>query len=227
MEGVARRVRGVLGQLPALSLAGFAVFILITLAVHLRWLEAIDGAVAIGAHGLGSRLLDVVARGAAILFSFEVVLLAAGVCAFLLWRRGAGLWSLAPFGFVPLTLIEVGLKLTVAQGPLPIDLQRSAHYPLIHATLPGSFPSGHAMRIAFVCLLAGLALPGHSAVGRRLLAGVLIGAACVLALGRVYLGQHWISDVVAGFILGGSLSIALAAPLARLSRRGSIPPQPS
>ena len=74
-----------------------------------------------------------------------------------------------------------------------------------------SFPSGHAgaAMVAFVSLAA-LAWP-H----KRLRWPVVIGSALVIAgtgFGRVYLGVHWPTDVLAGYLLAGAwLALALHA----------------
>jgi membrane-associated phospholipid phosphatase len=66
-----------------------------------------------------------------------------------------------------------------------------------------SFPSGHATAAA--ASFAALAL----VIGRRrsprvqaLLAGVAVGLAVAIALTRVWLGVHWLTDVLAGLALG-------------------------
>jgi undecaprenyl-diphosphatase len=74
-----------------------------------------------------------------------------------------------------------------------------------------SYPSGHAgaAMVAFVALAA-LAWPR-----KRLRWPAFIGSALVIAgtgFGRVYLGVHWPTDVIAGYLLAGAwLAIALHA----------------
>ena len=67
-----------------------------------------------------------------------------------------------------------------------------------------SFPSGHTMTAFAVSVPVGLAYP--------LAAPWLMGSAILIAASRILLGMHFLSDVVAGFILGaflGYLSFAL------------------
>ncbi|GAA2505619.1 phosphatase PAP2 family protein [Streptomyces gobitricini] len=86
--------------------------------------------------------------------------------------------------------------------PDPVD---SAHY--------AAFPSGHAMTATVTCGLL-LWLLVRFGVGRRpRIAVLLVGAVSVVGVGltRMYLGVHWASDVVGGWLLGVCL-VAVAVP---------------
>jgi len=146
-----------------------------------------------------------------------IVFITLAVLAWLLWRRSwraAAYWT-AAVGFGQLA--ATGLKL-VLQRPRPVAFG----YDGLSAY---AFPSGHAtMSMVAYGFLAVLVARGLAPPRRWLpyaLAALLIGA---IALSRLYLGAHWLSDVLGGLSLGLAwvclLSIAYtrhagAAPLPR------------
>jgi membrane-associated phospholipid phosphatase len=79
-------------------------------------------------------------------------------------------------------------------------------FPLVQ-TVGYSFPSGHATAAAAIGVSAVLAFM-HP--GRRRRAWVLVALlfAFTMALSRVYLGAHWLSDVVTGVLLGSVSAVA-------------------
>jgi membrane-associated phospholipid phosphatase len=96
------------------------------------------------------------------------------------------------------------------------------------AVLPGAsevftadgtiFPSGHTANAVVTWGVLVMVARGH----RRLGAVLATGVAASVGLTTVYLGTHWLSDVVAGWCAGGLVLLALptAMPVAaRLTRR--------
>jgi membrane-associated phospholipid phosphatase len=87
-----------------------------------------------------------------------------------------------------------------------------------------AFPSGHSLRA--MAVFGAIALITHrmtTARAARIAAWSVAGLA-TLAVGfsRVYLGVHWLSDVVAGFVLGGAwLAFAAGVILRRDGPAGS------
>ncbi|GGV00631.1 phosphatase PAP2 family protein [Streptomyces litmocidini] len=148
--------------------------------------------------------------------------LAAVATVVLWWRRErrAALWVAGT------SLLAVGsqqtLKAVVGRErphwAEPVDWARYA-----------AFPSGHAMTATVTCGLLLWVLALHWRDGWRGW-GTLAGAAVVSVLGvgwtRVYLGVHWPSDVVEGWLLGWCW-VATAVLTYRWSeRRGAARPSP-
>jgi undecaprenyl-diphosphatase len=74
--------------------------------------------------------------------------------------------------------------------------------PISHS--PGySFPSGHAANVAIIATaMVFLLWPLLSEAGRRVLTTVAVFVVLLVGLDRIFLGVHFASDVVAGWILG-------------------------
>ena len=118
-------------------------------------------------------------------------------------------------------LINMGLK-ELAARPRP-----DAALSLVEETGYG-FPSGHAVFAAaflgaLIYVLNGINIPDNCRWRYCLLwtsQGAL--ALLILAVGasRVYLGVHWPSDVIGGFLFGG-LCLAALAIVRRAARKGS------
>lgn len=91
-------------------------------------------------------------------------------------------------------------------------------------TSGASFPSGHAIATAVtaVGLVLVLAPPGPKRWRWEVNAVILTS---VMALSRVYLRAHWLTDTVAGALLGAGLALGWPALLTALrSRRETLTP---
>jgi membrane-associated phospholipid phosphatase len=92
--------------------------------------------------------------------------------------------------------------------------------PLIETTA-ASFPSGHAVASAVtaVGLVLVLVEPGRKRWQWEVYAVVFAG---VMALSRVYLRAHWLSDTVAGALLGAGVALGWPALLMTVRERRSV-----
>jgi membrane-associated phospholipid phosphatase len=94
------------------------------------------------------------------------------------------------------------------------------------ATTGAAFPSGHAVATAVtaVGLILVLVPPGRRRWRWEVRA---VAFTAVMALSRVYLRAHWLSDTVAGALLGAGLALGWPALLTALRhRRDAAAPKP-
>ena len=132
------------------------------------------------------------------------------VAAWLGWRRH---WpQVARLGVVPAgMLLNAGLK-NVFDRPRP-----QVGDPLVHL-LTLSFPSGHAAgsTVFYGALCALVFARWRSTAIRGIALGLAMLMVLLVTLSRVYLGAHYLSDVVAGVAVGAICLALFLAPWGRL-----------
>ena len=157
---------------------------------------------------LGPRWLQESARDITALGGFTVLTLVSLVATLLLAlhrrRREALIFAATVIGAQAISAIAK----IVIDRPRPILVP---HHDLVYAT---SFPSGHALMTPVVYLtLATIIASGETRPHLKAILPIC-AALVIVAVGisRVYLGVHWPTDVLAGWLLG--LAIALCASIA-------------
>ena len=126
----------------------------------------------------------------------------------LLWWFGSSFWRpwalIVLLSIIALAVVVLAIKFTIRRRRPEGDWGG-----VYRKTDPHSFPSGHAARVV---LLAFLAL----ALGPPWLALVLCLWAPLVALARVAMGVHYLSDILAGFFLGAVAGLVALQMIARL-----------
>ncbi|MBI2404724.1 phosphatase PAP2 family protein [Candidatus Gottesmanbacteria bacterium] len=131
-----------------------------------------------------------------------------------------------PLAFFVLGVLEIyGKNMLPHPGP-PFFMvkQPTTIFPKFHVVQPYSYPSGHAARSTFLGVIVGAIVFKRfaSMPQKRKLFIFLIAGYCVFVwVSRIYLGHHWLSDIVGGVLLGASVSLAAVGVL-NLLFRGSI-----
>ncbi|MDH3538815.1 MAG: phosphatase PAP2 family protein [Acidimicrobiia bacterium] len=120
----------------------------------------------------------------------------------LLWARKRWEWLTVWMASIVVAEISVTVFKLLYDRPRPLD-------PLV-STTGASFPSGHAVAGAVTAVaLVIVFLP--SGPHRRIWELVAVGFAFFMAMSRTYLRAHWLTDVVAGTLLGAAAAVGVAA----------------
>jgi membrane-associated phospholipid phosphatase len=103
-------------------------------------------------------------------------------------------------------------------GVLKVMYDRARPPGSLVITTGTSFPSGHAVAASVTVVAAVIALvpPGRRRAWWALAA---MAFSILMGLSRAYLGAHWLSDAVAGILLGTSCAVVTALIVARIQRR--------
>ncbi|HVF69251.1 MAG TPA: phosphatase PAP2 family protein [Xanthomonadales bacterium] len=114
--------------------------------------------------------------------------------------------------YVGFHFIELFGKFFVNHPPPPeflLRTERIMNFPQFHVRSEFSYPSGHAGRTLFLSVIL-MVLILQSKISKWLKIGLVLaifGYNAVMFVSRVYLGEHWMTDVVGGAILGGAIGL--------------------
>lgn len=200
----------------------------IDFALTVKIQEGIDKS----AHLRTSALVGDILEGAVILaspgISVAVVLVLTG------WAAATGKGNkkiaaiLIPVVFAGLVMAEMYGKSVVHHPSPPFMFLKNptTHFPVYYSVEDYSYPSGHAGRAVFLSLtaLSVLFLPHPSRRKFAFAAFVFAVYAVLVSTSVIYLGHHWASDVVGGWMIGGAFVLVWAAGRGvRVMRTGTNP----
>ena len=202
-------------RLIVLAASAAALFGGLAVAVETSGMAGFDKTVRMAQHGFASPLLTLVAEKVTWLGTLGVLALFGVVALVVLVRAGRR------DGAVLLTVIMAGA--VVLENALKFSFQRVRPPPFFGSEpLTYSFPSGHALfSLCFYCGLAIVVARAVQSAATRTgmwIATVLL----VLAIGgtRIYLGVHYPSDVLGGYLVAIAwIAIVLFAEQRLISHR--------
>jgi undecaprenyl-diphosphatase len=186
-----------------------------------RWIlllfrSSSNPAIAIGPVWLKEAMRDVTALGGVIVLTI-IVVAASGFLVVSRLRRAAVMVLVSVLSGV---LLSNALKAGFARA-------RPELVPHDAPVYTASFPSGHAMLSAVVYLTLG-ALLCRTQSSRAIKAYILTVAVLltvIVGISRVYLGVHWPTDVIAGWLLGSTWALVSWVAMLWLQSRGEVEPE--
>ena len=172
------------------------------------------------------RRLDYIFSWFSVLGSYQVTGVIWFIILLLLLLKRFWITSLSLF-LLPLALaIEVFGKVFVHHPAPPVLLYRGVldvNLPLEYVHDLYSYPSGHETRTAFLIVFIMLYFAFRKGKFFQLIAQtVLLGILVIMTVSRIYLGEHWTTDVVGGFLIGTSFGLLAGVTVPKKRREAEV-----
>ncbi len=184
----------------------FLCFIVFTLIVRARILKQFDFDIMVKIQNLTPKRFDSIFSFFSLASSFEVTMIFLFLI-FLLLRKK--LFALASYtSFALAHIIEIIGKTLLDHPSPPFQFHRfnfGFTFPSSYVHPGGSYPSGHSLRAIFIILIIAFIINLSKKLKKELkwlLNIFLLTIISVMLYSRVSLGEHWLTDVVGGSLLG-------------------------
>ncbi len=174
-----------------------AAFLVCTAAAGAGLLRPLDIPITDLAQSTDSGILDAIGLVTSVVGGVEFVAVATLALAAGLLVEGRGHLALRlVIVFLVTGVIELAAKTVVPQPPVPGEAMRTPDPSFLDVSTPYPYPSGHMLRSVILLGAIYVLWPNRPA---RIALLIFLAAS---AVSRVYLGTHWLSDVIGGALLG-------------------------
>lgn len=201
-------------RLPLLAMTGVALFfsfIFFSYLVHENLFTTLDFNTTVRLQDNLPRRLDGIFSLFSDIGKFEVSTVVLILIFGLSRKMLAGIVAMSLY--VGFHMIELFGKFFVNHPPPPefmLRTERIINFPQFHVRSEFSYPSGHSGRTIFISVILVILILRSSKLNKLLkiiLISGIVGFDGVMLVSRVYLGEHWTSDVIGGAILGAALGL--------------------